>query len=123
MFTWKRRPPPKFETCGSEVEHWVGGVLAPWVEPGHKSCSHPRERATLFLLNLVTPPCSALLSSGALSQFYYSLVAPPWNLSQMTTLLVLESQGLIINEVPTFSLSIIYQYGESYSELISPHLS
>ena len=56
MFTWKRRPPPKFETCGSEVEHWVGGVLVPWVEPGHKSCSHTRERATLFLLNLVTPP-------------------------------------------------------------------
>ena len=101
---------------------WVGLLLL-GVEPGHKSCSHPRERATLFLLNLVTPPCSALLSNGALSQFYYSLVAPLWNLSQMKTLLVLESKGLIINKVPTFSLPIEYQYGESSSELISPHLS
>ena len=34
---------------------WVGFLLL-GVEPGHKSCSHPRERVTLFLLNLVTPP-------------------------------------------------------------------
>ena len=34
---------------------WVGLLLL-GVEPGHKSSSHPRERATLFLLNLVTPP-------------------------------------------------------------------
>ena len=32
---------------------WVGLLLL-GVEPGHKSCSHPHERATLFLLNLVT---------------------------------------------------------------------
>ena len=79
---------------------WVGLLLL-GVEPGHKSCSHPHERATLFLLNLVTPP--------VLSPVVKWCVVTILLLARCTSLefvtdedYVLESQDSVLNNFPAF---------------------